>query len=428
MNISALRCGFPLAKIAALLLLLVILPINAASILLENVTLIDGKSDELLRDQFILIENDRIAKIGQQPFSISDKTIKRLDYSGYYVLPGLLDTHVHLATDPSGNDNITLTQKRLSLLALNGVIGVRDMAGDVRQLSYLSRQAGLDEIVSPDIFYSALMAGPVFFDDPRTKASSKGYPSALAPWMRGVSPSDNIDLLVAAAKGSGATGIKLYADLSGELVVKIIASAKEQKMPVWSHAAVIPAMPSDAVNAGVNSVSHATLLAWESSELKPAVGKNRYDETLIDVSNPNFKTLINSMLANKVFLEPTLTVFRDTERKNIFKNGVEATKAAYLAGVSFIVGTDVHIDIENFTHLPLIDEMVALVNLVGMSPMEAIKAATINPAVLLGIDHRIGTIEVGKVASLVVVGDNPLDDLRHLTSVVAVFKNGKQLK
>lgn len=410
------------------LYLVATLPTNAQTILLENVSIIDGKSDFVRHRQFILIENDVISKIGPHPYSSDIENITRLNYSGYYVLPGLIDAHVHLATDPSDTDRIELSEQRLSIMLRNGITGVRDMAGDVRQLAYLARQAGLDEIISPDIYYSALMAGPIFFDDPRTKAASKGYESGTAAWMLGVSPDDNLDLLVAAAKGSGASGIKLYADMSGELVKRIIKSANQQNMPVWAHASVIPSMPSDAVNAGVGSLSHATLLAWESSEKKPASGKSRNSETLIDVSHPRFKSLLIAMRDKQIFLEPTLLIYNDGTRAQVFENGVKATKAAYEAGVPLIVGTDENIDIENFTHLPLINEMIALVDLVGMAEMDVIKATTINSAVLLGIDHQVGAVENGKKANLLVVKSNPIDDLRNLKSVIAVFKNGKKVE
>lgn len=125
-----------------------------------------------------------------------------------------------------------LTEKRLALQAKHGVTGVRDMAGDVRQLAFLARKAMLDEIVSPDIYYSALMAGPEFFDDPRTHAAAKGLKAGYVAWMRGVSSQDDIALYVAQAKGAGASSIKLYADLPSEVAIRVIEEARKQQLPI----------------------------------------------------------------------------------------------------------------------------------------------------------------------------------------------------
>lgn len=413
-------------------LLMVILPFISIPVVaatwLANVNIIDGAGSPLLRNQHIQIVEGRISKIVDADNHSESLDGVVIDLSGKYVLPGLFDSHVHLATDPSGEDNILSAQQKLKLMLQSGITGVRDMAGDNRVLGYLSRQAELDEILAPNIYYSALMAGPSFFDDPRTQAAAKGKTAGQAWWMKAISSSSNFPLEVAAAKGTGATGIKLYADLPSTDAVSVIKQAKAQNFLIWSHAAVIPSMPSDVVNAGITSVSHATQLAWEADSNKPTSGKQRYGAKKLDIENPKFKALIDSMVKQNVFLDATVHIFKNRKDPQIYLNGVLATQAAYAAGVKIVAGTDMAVDPNNFQHLPLLDEMMALQDDVGMSAADVIMAATLHPAQMLKVQQQQGSINVGKRANLLIVERNPIKDLTAINDVYAVFKNGKQVQ
>ena len=107
------------------------------------------------------------------------------------------------------------------------------------------------------------MAGPQFFVDPRTHDAARGLVAGQVPWMQAVTAETNLPMAVAEARGTGATALKLYADLSAELVKSITAEAHRQQLLVWAHAAVFPALPNDVVDAGVDVISHACLLGYQ---------------------------------------------------------------------------------------------------------------------------------------------------------------------
>ncbi len=397
------------------------------AILLENIGLIDGRGNEIQSSKSVLIKEGIVQQILNAGEEVDEDSLERIDLTGKFLLPGLFDMHVHLATSPSTWDELDLAKGRLSIMLKNGITGVRDMAGDSRQLAYLARQTHLDEMEGPDVYFSALMAGPTFFVDPRTKASGRGMVSGEAPWMKAISDKTDIALAVAEAKGTGATGIKIYADLPGHLAQKIIQEAHRQNFLVWAHAAVIPGMPSDLVTAQIDGVSHATLLAWEAAKIKPTSGKQRYDDTSLDVENAAFKAVIREMADKEIYLDPTVAIYRGRDNPNIYENGIKATKAAFNAGVPLIIGTDRGINLRNFDGLPIINEMEALVKDVGISPVEVIKAATLNSAKFLRIEKSVGSIEVGKKANLLIVNENPLTDITNLSKVHSVYKNGKKI-
>src|SRR5215470_16272635 len=182
--------------------------VSFAEIVLSDATIIDADHTKPLEHQTILIRDGVIKEI------FTDRTKKISDsanviaLNGKYLIPGLIDTHVHMATDPTDVDNRASTLNVLNRMLYTGITSVRDMAGDARTLASLSRDAMTGDIVSPDIYYSALMAGPVFFADPRTVSSTKGLVSGKAPFMRAISDTTDLVLAVAEAKGTGATGIK----------------------------------------------------------------------------------------------------------------------------------------------------------------------------------------------------------------------------
>jgi hypothetical protein len=136
---------------------------------------------------------------------------------GQYLLPGLIDSHVHYATNPDR----PYAEAELKRNIYGGVTGVRDMAGDARELAGLSRDALLNRIPSPDMFYASLVAGPSFFKDPRTVVAALGTQPGTVPWLYAVD--EQRCRWPSRRRGTGATGLKIYANLPGTLVRKLIA-------------------------------------------------------------------------------------------------------------------------------------------------------------------------------------------------------------
>jgi hypothetical protein len=128
------------------------------TVALTHATVIDGTGAVPMTDATVLIRGGKISAIyssGNQP---SPSGVRVEDLAGKWVIPGLIDAHVHL---PSSSGDLARYRELLGRLLLDGVTGLRDMAGDARVLAYLAREARLDAPGWPDIYYSALMAGHV---------------------------------------------------------------------------------------------------------------------------------------------------------------------------------------------------------------------------------------------------------------------------
>lgn len=395
---------------------------------LTGITLIDANHIPGLPHQTVIIRNGRISNIFPDNSQPIPDTVNILRAPGKYLIPGLIDTHVHMATDPSGTDNRPNTLRVLEKMLRSGITTVRDMAGDARVLAELSRDARTGDILSPDIYYSALMAGPDFFTDPRTQSSTAGGISGQMPFMRAVTATTDFPLAVAEAKGTGATGIKLYSDLSPELVNKITAEAKRQGLLVWGHAWLQQSKPSDIVKAGVGSISHAPLLLYEEMDSMPvAWRRGHHDAKYWDDHIHVDPVLLANMKAHHTIFDATILTYerladQDSNRSNVRPIIRRIVAQAYKAGVIICTGTDD--DQEEFVQ----GEMHALAKDAGMSNSDVLIAATRNGAMALGIESTTGTIETGKIANLVLLDRNPLDDIDNVKSVYLVIKAGRIFK
>jgi imidazolonepropionase-like amidohydrolase len=399
----------------------------------QNATLIDGINNIPQPNMSILVRGERIETIAPSAQFTPPAGAKIVDATGLYVLPGLINTHIHIATDSTRVQALALMRRDL----YSGITAERDMAGDTRQLAELARVSLLNEVPGPDIIYAALMAGPSFFKDPRTHAAARGSVAGEVPWMKTITPETDLHLAVAQAKGTGATAIKIYADLPANLVAAITSEAHKQGMLVWAHATVYPATATEVVDAGVDSVSHAPMLAiahptntYGEAHLHPAV-----DHLYTDGFGPGFTHLLDEMKTHHTILDATLLVFKESDEAHAkhpetpfvktLPIGEQTTRAAYQAGIPISTGTDGD-DEDNHEWSPLRDELSLLQDGVGMKPADVIRSATAISARTLGQEKQMGTLEPGKLANLVFIAKNPLDSVQAFSTVVLTVKRGHE--
>lgn len=404
---------------------------------LAHATVIDGTGAAPRADQTVVVRDGRIAALypsGTRPLP-DDAKVE--DLSGRWLIPGLIDAHVHIS---DATADMAQYRKLLHGLLVGGVTGVRDMAGDARVLGYLAREAQLDTLPSPNVYYSALMAGPTFFyEDPRVADASRGMMLGAAPWMRAVDATTDVPTAVAEAKGTGATAVKLYANLPGALLRTLATEAARQGLLVWTHATVFPATPSDAVAAGATTLSHTAYLVWEAMPHVPVDYRSRARGDYVHVTpdDPKITALLEQMKQRGAILDATLRVFQQTQEhapdrvgEGIVPWSYAVTRAAHDMGVLVDAGTDsagltIDEDEPDVAAGPtIVDEMALLVEQCGFSPVAAIQAATQVSAMAVGEAARRGTLAPGMAADLVVLAADPAADVRNVREVVEVMKDG----
>ncbi len=404
-------------------------------VIYRGASLIDGTGAPLRPNVAIVTTGERIARVipSTKLAPTNTRNARIVDASGLYALPGLIDGHVHLASPP--NRKLALAMLRRDIYS--GITAVRDMAGDTRLLGDLARAARLGEIPSPDIYYAALMAGPEFFHDPRTAESTKGETSGQVPWMRAVAKDTNLPLAIAEAHGTGASAIKIYADLPADLVERIAAEAHRQHMMVWAHAAVFPASPREVIDAGADVVSHVCMLAYQASTHMPVAYHHRpsVKEAEIKKYSPAMQSLFADMKRHGTILDATLYVYDvmwkvpNPQPKPYCRLPLAESLAAqaHRAGLLISTGTDAPADWKS-PFPSLYEELELFVHKAGFSPMDAIIASARIGAMTIGREKAMGTIEAGKLANIVFTAKNPLEDIANLQTVVMTLKRGKAYK
>lgn len=400
-------------------------PAGAASLLIRNVTLIDGTGLPARSGVDIVVRGERIERVSTATESHpATDTITGRDL---FVIPGLIDGHVHLGTRPRERE-----VEQLERALRGGVTAVIDMASDVRVTGQLAADVRTGRVAGPAIYFTALLAGPPFFTDPRARAASRGYAPGSAPWQRAITGDAEIAAAVAEAKATGAAAIKLYAALDGPLASRVVAEARRQALAVFAHATLFPAKPGELVRAGADLLAHTPYLVWEGSPPTSEFERRARGDFLgVPASDSTIERLLLAMRSQRVALNPTLWVFAE----GVPEDSVSRVRAPWMFAVTrraaalevpIVAGTDGLFGRGGGDGLPQIHrELELLVTRAGLTPLQAIAAATGNAAAVVGAGHERGTVQPGRVADLLVLDANPLSDIRNTRRIRHVVRNGE---
>lgn len=399
-------------------------------------TLVDVEGGPPRPDTAILVRGERIEAVFDAADYLPAEGVRRVDVQGAYVLPGLIDSHVHLATPPERGVALAMLRRNL----YGGVTAVRDMGDDARFMAGLAYGARFGEYPAPDIDYTALFAGPGFFDDPRVQASSRGETAGRVPWMREIGPQTDLAEAVTLARGTGARAVKVYANLDAAAVAGIVAEARRQGMPVWAHGAVFPASPLAVAQSGADSLSHVCMLAYQAQPM-PLTYHRRADvdeSRFVQGMPAALDAVFTEMKRRGTVLDATLLVYVTIERMRAeFPPGqgppiycsadlaARITRAAHAAGVPIAAGTDAPGDPED-PYPALHEELALLVSQAGMTPLQAVHAATLQGARSLGREAEMGSVAAGKLANLVFLNADPSHDIDATRQVRLTVKRGME--
>ncbi|MBI3404526.1 MAG: amidohydrolase family protein [Acidobacteria bacterium] len=377
---------------------------HAQALVLTHVNIIDGVSAKPLRDATLFIRDGKIEDIVPGPAHIlAGATV--LDMKGKWVLPGFVDAHVHIADFASARRAL---QSGATTVRSMGVSNFADVG--FRELNH-GGIADVPDVVAAGYHVRPRLAEEIFLNFPE-----------LRDLMGGLSGAENIRRVIRAMASHHVDVIKILATeraglpdtdprkrtFTDEELAAIVDEARKAGLPVAAHAHGEEGAAA-AVRAGVRSIEHGTYLS---------------DATL-------------AMMKEKgVCLDPTIATVEDLiEPGGDYDNALlsirgrhmlprvrEMAAHAWKAGVTIIAGTDTGYGPNSNRRIP--HEVAELVG-IGMSPMDAIKAATSASATCMGIEKRTGSIKVGLEADLIAVERNPLDNIVNLQDVLLVVNNGK---
>lgn len=383
------------------------------TIALIGATLIDGTGAEPVTESVVIIRNNIIEAIGKEGDLDIPQGAQVENVKGLTLLPGLIDAHYH-------ND---YSQKMPPLFLSKGVTSVRDPGAWM------------------DFYDSARMSGKriprLFLTGPHIDM----YPPAYPGNSYLVKDPEEGRLAVTSFASQGATAIKVYFRLPIAVIRAICEEAHKNGIPVTGHLEIANAR--DAINAGLDGIEHITsfgvclLPPREAEKYKQLVlGDNsarergRYEawnQIGMD-DNSTVDSLVKFLVKKKTFITPTLAIFEkqqhdnDSVERNGFMNMVKFVGLAHKGGARIVVGSHTWVPyaalgFAYFREMELLQDA-------GMSPMAIIHAATLVNAEFLRISERLGSIEEGKLADLVLVDGDPLKDISVMRKVRRVMLNG----
>ncbi len=435
---------------------------SSAQVVITHVTVIDGSGRAPQPEQTIVIEKDRIAAVGPVALVKPPSHTQIIDGSGKFLIPGLWDVHVHLAgvsADPAWSKQVLLP-----LLLANGITGVRDMGGDLEILVNWGREIESGALSAPHIVAS----GPWLAGG--GKKTSEQFPVANAEEAR---------TAVRELKRRGADFIKVISLPSRDAFFAVADEAKRENIPFVGHLPVeISAL--EASDAGIRSIEHlyysAFALSCSSKEevlRKSFIERGKrgeagvWNETLLEAEatyDPEkAKALWRALKKNNTWVTPMIaslyiTAHPENDRpedpqlafvplklakewrdslgdeemkkraaslRRVAANDWKLTGEMRQAGVRLLAGSD-SLDPFVFPGDSLHRELAELVR-AGFKPTEALRAATLGAAEFLGRQRELGTVEKGKIADLVLLDANPLDDIGNTLRISAVIRAGKYM-
>jgi len=432
-----------------------------AALILEHVTVIDSTGTAPHTNMSVLVVGNRIKSISPSRRTKPAPGAIAVDATGKFLIAGLWDMHVHAL---SGNH----PEHFFPLFIANGVTGIRDMGGDIPldQIAQLKQEIANGSRLGPETF----AAGPIL------EGAHPFWPFSVA-----VKDPEDARRSVIRLVGERADFLKVYNTLSGDAYLAIAAQAKKMRIPFVGH---IPGgiTPAEASRLGQKSIEHLwgtpiyasskseqleKLLAVANDADDPKVARESFykinEAILTTHDSRKARSLFKEFARNRTWQTPTLVVLRsyasihdpvlrkdpriayipddllgfwnsmggppdprnDEIQLRLFKHDLDIVNAMHAAGVPLLAGTDTP-NPYTYPGFSLHEELELLVS-AGLSPMEALQTATLRAAEFLGVERLFGSVEVGKIATLVLLDADPLGDIRNTRKIRAVILRGNLL-
>lgn len=425
----------------------------SAVLALTHVSVVDVATGAVLADRTVVVDGERIADVLPSASARVPPGARVVDGGGKFLMPGLWDMHIHsfFGDWVPGGREVTLP-----LLLAHGVTGARDMGSDLDPILAARKDVAEGRLLGPRL----VVAGPML-DGPKSP-----FPASIK-----LSTAEEGRRAVAMLQERGVDFIKIQSYVPRDVYFAVADECRRRKIPFEGH---VPdaIRAAEASNAGQASFEHLIGIFEGSSTSEDAFvhgapkGPGRFLETY---DSAREAAIIALLARNRTWQCPTLYWERgqwlvdsidvskdpdlrwapaswrektwpkfaadiarsmDTDplpvRQKFVAHELAIVARLQRAGVPFLAGTDTPAGVDVIPGPSLHRELERFVA-AGFTPLEALRTATLDPARFLGRTADFGTVEKGRVADLVLLDANPLEDVRRTRQIAAVVANGRYL-
>jgi len=402
--------------------------------------LIDGKSETVVNDAVVLVENDKITAVGPG-LKISPDS-KVIDLGDATLLPGFIDAHTHLLSEMDGT-NLTLqdvemlrivaTQSTAQRALLGAKLGREDLEAGITTVRDLGNSGVNGDVALRDAINHGWLLGPRIVAATRALAAQGGQFGPLTPQAQPIIEQEYVTIH-GPESARQAVRQALY---DGANCIKVIVNGSPANVTLDEMKAIV----DEAHTAGVKVAAHA--IGEKATRIAAEAGADSIEHAYIVPDH-----VLKMMAEKHIFLVPTdgtLQTFEDmtfgarqpsAEEKSrtekefqpFIERSRDRLRRARKMGVPIASGSDMYLTMPKQNRGQaslLVFEAYAEA---GMTPMEIIQAATRNGAELLGMLDRIGTLEAGKLADIIAVPGDPLKGVKALERAKFVMKGGAVIK
>ena len=406
------------------------IPASSGPIIISNGTVVDGLGSEPIRDGIVVIEKDRIAFVGRSADYSQPAQALVIDAQGGTILPGIIDAHVHSAVNP------VYRQKSLN----NGITAICDLGSPLEDMPKFH-----ENYLEGDPVASGFHSGPII-------TAEGGLPDAVLhiDYNYEVRTPDEARAAVVDLHNRGVDVIKVYLQSEGggtiypmldeQELAAIVDESHSMGLLVRAHV-TYASLFSMAVQAGVDTIEHVPVNQTQSeaqsiseSQLQALFASNENNPLQVYFTeiSPQYEAHLEEMVDAGITMVPTLDRplrelygFPDPTREQqiVIEIILGIVRRFDEQGGEIALGTDYNINSDSQSGMP-VGEMEML-QAAGLTPMEVLEAGTRVSARVCGQGDELGTLEAGKLADLIVVDGDPLEDLQAMSRVTLVIKYGE---
>jgi hypothetical protein len=446
--------------------------IGPKDLAIQNVSIVDVKTGEFWNNMSLIIRGNKIDTIGKSADFRLSGSDKWVDGSGKYLIPGLWDMHAHLFNEPD------IRNVGYPLFIANGITGIRIMAADCLDPPCEDPNMTIDQYrrLQNEIKAGQLLGPKSILASDYINGTLKGESTVLKPRTE-----EHGRQLARLLKDRQVDFIKIYDVLTPEAYYGITDEATKSKLEFAGHVP-LTVKASTASITGQKSIEHIFAMLLECSDVEDEMREkfielftdkhgnvsywnaNHANDLMLEVVknyNPikcqelyktlrkNFTWFVPTLHHIELYYpdaedwkkspnikympkaeydffvneyEPAMRALHSPYHPEIEKMRIQFIVEAQKSGVGILAGSDVA-EVGLVHGFSLHNELASLQN-AGLTPLEVLQTATVNPAKYQNAIDSIGTIETGKIADLILLNKNPLEDIRNTQEIEAVFTNG----